>query len=439
MMKIAFLYPADVTANREHHSHALLFKLFEKLPYKVIVIGRIPEARFRETTDCCKLSYVNIFDNKAFENCSTSVEEAEKKLGLPFLHIFCSNYKRWGWTGSGSLLENYVKATPYIEAWEDILKDVDIVIPTIDNLFFTYSGEGIAKYLGKKIIKPVRGRLLNDTMMFWNGENLPIYYKNKDDYDIYKRFSTRESHVKTDKAAVNKVSNLINGLIWIPDKIFSKASKHDVDTPSLLDKYPVLIYRALRFIIMPYLHSTGFNQPDYSERYFLFSLHYEWESQLAYREPFINQQRLIEDICKCLPNGTKLYVKVHPHWRNADQPLASLPYDAKYIHPDTNTTQLIKNSIGVITINSTVGYEAMLQNKPVIVFGHEEYGSACIKINNLSDLPEAMIRVYKINKLSHDYYEGFLKRYCAQISDICDKDKLVNDLKKVIEEYDKFY
>lgn len=49
---------------------------------------------------------------------------------------------------------------------------------------------------------------------------------------------------------------------------------------------------------------------------------------------------------------------------------------------------LIKYARGVITMNSGVGFEALMQLKPVILFGRADYDEVCTKIKTTADFPK---------------------------------------------------
>ncbi len=174
-------------------------------------------------------------------------------------------------------------------------------------------------------------------------------------------------------------------------------------------------------MIYPTLHKLFFEHIKEGEKFFLLPLHYEWEAQIALREPFLNQLDLAKKIAQVLPQGTKLYVKVHPHWKNADQDLGpvrelkKIP-GIKIIHPNENTMDLIEKSVGVIVINSTVGYEALTLNKTLIVVGHEIYRNAGIEVRDLNKMPEVLVKVKSGElKRNEQEIEEFLKIYTSHV------------------------
>jgi len=85
--------------------------------------------------------------------------------------------------------------------------------------------------------------------------------------------------------------------------------------------------------------------------------------------------RLLDECVSALPSGWVLRVKEHPS--------SPIPYRLEelienrsrwIIDNTTDTVQLVKYSQGVVTVNSSVGLEALFFGKPVIVLGQAFYG-----------------------------------------------------------------
>lgn len=127
------------------------------------------------------------------------------------------------------------------------------------------------------------------------------------------------------------------------------------------------------------LYKNYFDEPNPSERYFFYPLHLEPEAVVLYYADgwYKGQIKLIENIAAQLPAGCLLYIKDHPHggnYRNMRdyEVLKKIP-NLKIIPSHVPGKKLISDSIGVITINGTAGFEALLMKKPVFCFGHSFY------------------------------------------------------------------
>lgn len=115
------------------------------------------------------------------------------------------------------------------------------------------------------------------------------------------------------------------------------------------------------------------------ERYFLMPLHMlkEWAGYQIFGYGYADQEAFIKQVAYSLPVGYKLYVKEHP----VNFGLRSFSSyrrikkcrQVRLIAPYEDTFKLIRHSEGIVTLGSTVGFEALLMNKPVIIFGEPWY------------------------------------------------------------------
>ncbi len=132
-----------------------------------------------------------------------------------------------------------------------------------------------------------------------------------------------------------------------------------------------------------------------SDIYLLYPLHYHPEASTSILcGAYLDEYEVIRNIAFNLPQGVCLYVKDHlsaTGYQSRDfyKRVARLP-GVKIIGPTAQTKMLIRRSLGVITLTSTVGYEALLLNKPVFLYGEVFYKfhSSIIKIKNPVELFE---------------------------------------------------
>ncbi len=137
-----------------------------------------------------------------------------------------------------------------------------------------------------------------------------------------------------------------------------------------------------------------FQQPVKGERYVFFPLQMEPEcSTLVFAPFYTNQLHVIECLAKSLPIDHLLYVKEHPVMQGR-RPLSfyraarSLP-NVRLISPGMISHQLIRSASAVAVITSSVGWEALMHGKPVIVLGNVWFDACNLvrKIRAMSDLP----------------------------------------------------
>jgi hypothetical protein len=141
------------------------------------------------------------------------------------------------------------------------------------------------------------------------------------------------------------------------------------------------------------------------ERYFLFPLHtvHEFQNYSHIGLKYVNVLNLIEECSACVPLGHKLYVKEHPSFF----PQKSISFyqsikmisNVRLIHPDEDNFELIKNSEGVITTASTMGWEAFLLGKLVFMLVNHwsEILPGVYKVSSPENLAELLQRSKVLN------------------------------------------
>jgi hypothetical protein len=163
-----------------------------------------------------------------------------------------------------------------------------------------------------------------------------------------------------------------------------------------------------------------YDTPEATDTYYFYPLHLEPEAVVLYWADgyYTNQVKLIENIAAQLPPGHLLYVKDHPHlygYREvADyKRIQNIP-NAKLLPPHLPGKQIIKNCKGVITINGTAGFEALLMGKQVIAFGSSFYSVAerVILIKNIKDLRD---KLYEIQDTIYEDDETFYRFILAYL------------------------
>lgn len=162
--------------------------------------------------------------------------------------------------------------------------------------------------------------------------------------------------------------------------------------------------------------------PAAGEKYFVYPLHYHPESSTSVLAPYyVDEDVLIKNIAFSLPRGVKLYVKDHPNAvgfkpMSFYKDILKLP-NIKYIDCDYPVEPLLHDALGVVTLTSTMGYEALLKQKRVIVFGEVFYAShpLCCKITSFAQIKDAlensMAPVSTESDVLREYNEKFVAAY----------------------------
>jgi len=152
--------------------------------------------------------------------------------------------------------------------------------------------------------------------------------------------------------------------------------------------------------------------PKFDESYFYFPLHRSGDAQILLRAPqYHNQFQLIETISKHLPIKYKLHVKQHPNgegeFKISELRKIKKLKNVRLINTKINTHDILRNSTGVITINSNTGWEALLHKKPTIVLGNVYYDifNYFEKVRDFYELPAAIKRVVKKKLTTKQQYK----------------------------------
>lgn len=138
-----------------------------------------------------------------------------------------------------------------------------------------------------------------------------------------------------------------------------------------------------------------FSAPVPGERFLLYPVQFHPESSTSINAAaYHDEYEVIRNIAFSLPVGTWLYVKDHISafaYPPVDfyRRVAALP-NVRFIEPSSPTKRLIRESVGVITLTSTMGYEALLLNRRVFLYGSVffEFHPNVVKVENPARLFE---------------------------------------------------
>jgi len=114
------------------------------------------------------------------------------------------------------------------------------------------------------------------------------------------------------------------------------------------------------------------------KKYIFIPLQVNTDTQILIHSDFKNMQEFIskvENDFYSLDSNLELVFKIHP----MEQGIVDYTFDERSIVIQSDTNELIQNSEFLITINSTVGFEAIQQKKKVMVLG-----KAFFKIEDIS-------------------------------------------------------
>jgi len=179
---------------------------------------------------------------------------------------------------------------------------------------------------------------------------------------------------------------------------------------------PMRLHRIHRRLSLCYVDEDELKSLDYV----FFPLHKEPEVTLqVYSTPYLNQIEVIRNISHSIPVGLTLVVKEHPasigkRPLSYYQKIIDIP-NVRLADPNLPSKLLIHHARLVATISGGIGWEAVIRQKPVVIFGHTPY----------EFLPDSMVRrVTDLEKLGevidyllrgYDYQEDSITAYIAAV------------------------
>jgi uncharacterized pyridoxamine 5'-phosphate oxidase family protein len=137
-----------------------------------------------------------------------------------------------------------------------------------------------------------------------------------------------------------------------------------------------------------------------TDSYFLYPVHMSPEaSTLILAHHYVNQLETVINISRVLPANVYLYVKEHKsalgdRFLDFYRQLKKYP-NIKIISPAENIYDLILRAKGIITLSSTVGWEALLLKKPVMVLGNVFYNDTglALPVSSYSELQKQVQQI----------------------------------------------
>ena len=170
------------------------------------------------------------------------------------------------------------------------------------------------------------------------------------------------------------------------------------------------------------------NHPDLPSEYIYVPFQLETDSQILKHSPNIKTMKeLVEHTARALEEynlinetNLKIIYKVHPLYKSESNIMdlkgikQICEQNANLIFLTTgNNKQLIQKAKAVITVNSTVGFEALMAYKPVIILGEAFYGIKGISyvVDNLGNLGDVITKALtsQVNKESIEKFIYYLR------------------------------
>ncbi len=230
------------------------------------------------------------------------------------------------------------------------------------------------------------------------------------------------------KQRLPKVSDKM-ALRFVPVSLFKSLKKimgtFLRDTASARSKDPIKIgalHHSRKFLIKrlywKYLSKNFFKYDSLREEKFVYFPFYSGNETSYLVDDYywaLNQESLIAEAAASLPSGFYLYTKEHPtnpgyfsFWQ-----LKKLRQQGRIrvLHPSYSSQNLIEHSQAVVVVQGTVGWEALLSQKPVVSLGSSffSYCPLVYNVKDIRDLPEKILAAVMYgSKIYQDHQEEWL-------------------------------
>ena len=150
-------------------------------------------------------------------------------------------------------------------------------------------------------------------------------------------------------------------------------------TPPLASAFYKSVAQPVRaFALQSALPFLDLERLEAEAPFVFYPLHFEPEVSLqVYGKPFQNQVELVRNLSLSVPVGTRIVVKEHPRSlgfrsRSYYRKLLDMP-NVRLCDPFTPAIEIVKRAAAVAVVSGTIGFEAAVVGKPVMVFGTVPY------------------------------------------------------------------
>jgi capsular polysaccharide export protein len=174
-----------------------------------------------------------------------------------------------------------------------------------------------------------------------------------------------------------------------------------------------------RLVKSEVINSSELKATKIEDGYIFVPFQVDYDTQIISHSPWVKNMedfyRILESIVSSLPKKLTFVIKEHPKsTRNYDYLHYKNPR-IKFFNSESTDT-LVLNSIMVMTINSTVGLESIIKNKPVLVLGNAFYSikGLCETAESEQELIEKIYSVTKPDENIKKSFVSYLKEYYVQ-------------------------
>lgn len=382
---------------RDHGVQAYAFTHYQRWANEAVRQGFAPERVF----------YVNQGAQQAMASQAldrAALERFEKEYGEPTLWPFIIADRHIGGLTHEEVLKLLVVEFTRIERFLDETRPDTVIIDAVDRmgLLFLYKA---ALARGIQVLIPTVGRVsgryaILDNPYDWHGDVNTWYERYRGgglpdeergraedfvaDFVKHRRVPAAASYTFESPTLSSYVDK---GLEYVRQYQRFGGREEYSSTPPLAH-----VGRSLQRIAGWRAHQRDprFERSRPGEQFVFFPLQVHPEASIMVQAPrALDQAAVVEQVATSIPVGHKLYVKEHFAAVGSRNPgfyrrLRRLP-NVRLISAFERSHDLIEAADLIVTITSTVGWEALIYGKPVITFGQAFY-NVSQQVRNVSDM-----------------------------------------------------
>lgn len=286
----------------------------------------------------------------------------------------------------------------YVQYWDGVIQKYRpeaVVFSTIPHTSYDFVVYSLAKVYGIKTVM-MEPTWVNDRMVIMTDyKEGPLGFRHGDrtteialqdlSEDVQKEYIL-QTRSRIGNAYVKNITKRYSGISALKIKLRSFWTTLTVlKDPAVFLKILTYLPRKLR-TNQKTEYQSFVAVPDLNKKFVYFPLHYQPERNSSPQGGvFVDQILLAKTLSASLPEDWLLYIKEHPtqwlyrgleffsyRFRGFYKALAELR-NVRIVPMETKSSELIKHAGAVATITGTAGWEALLNQKPVLIFGYPWY------------------------------------------------------------------
>lgn len=378
--------------------------------------------------------------------------------------------KRFDWMGTDERKHFYYEMLSY---WSGVLKKYRpeaVIFDTVPHTVYDYLLYELARSENIRTVMfrgtlPVTGRLLlyedfregSLSLKTRAEENKNRKFSINDLSDEWREFYEKQTSPKYDSTPRYLQENRKRFSFFNRILLKTKAVQASAKNGTLFEQVLFRIIKSLKENIRDE-HKRVESAPDYSQKFVYMPLHYQPESTTsALGDIFVDQILALKTLSASLPENWALYVKEHPtQWFKRGLNFAGSRYRGYYekiskiknvflVPIDTDTYSLIHKAQAVATISGVPGSEALLRQKPVLLFGYPWYQHfpGVFKVENVETCRKALKKIEGglsvnpqdtinfLKSVDETALRGYIDEYQQQTSKVSKEETLKNILSAI--------